>query len=270
MKKLKSLQQALQPVKDGMTIALGGNVLHRAPVGAALGLAQRKNLHIVKTAGAHDVDILCGMDAVAAVSAGFISYEPPYGQCNFYRKSVEQGRVKALEHACYSVMMALRASIYGIGFMPMRGFDGSDLIEARGFKKVEDPYSGEQLLAIEAIRPDYAIVHVQEADEYGNSRILGPDYEDPLMVRAAKKVIITTEKIVDSASFVASPKATLYPGEMVESVVHLPGGSLPGSCAGVYEINDQLMREFSQVDQQSKLLAWQTRLQAAMNKEGGL
>ncbi len=39
--------------------------------------------------------------------------------------------------------------------------------------------------------PDYAIVHVQEADIYGNCRILGPSYQDALLARAAKKTIVT-------------------------------------------------------------------------------
>lgn len=264
MEKLTSLSSALAPVKDNMTIALGGNVLHRAPMGAALGLLGRRRLHIIKTAGAHDVDILCGMGAADRVSAGFISYEPPYGQCNFYRKSVEQGQVEALEHACYSVMMGLRASIYGVGFMPIRGFEGSQLVEARGFKRATDPYSGEEVLAIPAIRPDYAIVHVQEADQFGNARIWGPDYEDPLMVRAARKVIITAEKIVDSGTFIDNPKATLFPGEMVEAVVHLPNGAFPGSCAGVYEIQDNLMRSFANVESKEHLAGWVETLKQAI------
>ena len=48
-----------------------------------------------------------------------------------------------------------------------------------------DPYTGEEVVAIPAIQPDVAIIHVQEADEFGNARIVGTLFEDVLMAQAA-------------------------------------------------------------------------------------
>ena len=132
-----------------------------------------------------------------------------------YRAAVESGAVVAAEHACYTVISGLRAAIQGVPFMPVAGMFGSDLLVARDFRTVADPYTGEEVVAIRAIRPDVAIIHVQEADEFGNARIVGTLFEDVLMAQAAEVVIMTAERIVDgarvrgrSARWPRSPRST--------------------------------------------------------------
>jgi len=269
MSKLMTLQEAVCLVDDGATVALGGNVLHRAPMGAAAELLRRgrKGLHLVKTAGAMDVDLLCAADALAAVTFGYIAYEPPYGLCQFFRRAVQEGRVQARENACYTVIMGLRAAVYGLPFLPVRGLDGSDLIAARGFKKVANPYGEGEFVAVPAIRPDVAIVHVQEADEQGNGRIWGPKYEDALMARAARRVILTAERIVPTERFVAQPECTDVPGFLVDAVVHLPGGAAPCSCAGLYEIDDEMVRAFQAVKTAAEVSAFVDRLAGRLTGE---
>ena len=129
MKKLCSLSEAMQQVRDGMCVGLGGNTLNRAPMAAVFAMIRqgRRQLRIVKTAGGMDVDALCLAGCASVVDAGFISYESQYGLAQCYRKSVQNGLVKANEHACYTVISALRAASYGIPFMPVRGLKRSDL-----------------------------------------------------------------------------------------------------------------------------------------------
>lgn len=258
MSKIISLHEAISRVENGATVALGGNVLHRAPMAAVLELVRqgKRDLHLVKTAGALDVDLLCAANAAASVTFGYIAYEPPYGLCNHFRKAVESGRTEARENACYTVIMGLRAAACGLSFLPTRGLNGSDLIGARGFKTVRNPYGDEEYVAIPAIVPDVAIVHVQEADANGNCKIRGPKYEDQLMVRAARRVIVTAETIVDGARFSADPDSADIPGVLVDSVVHAPNGALPCSCAGLYPIHDRLVRAFKAVRDGEELTAY--------------
>jgi len=98
---------------------------------------------------------------------------------------------------------ALRAGAYGIPFMPVGGMWGSDLVAIRPefFQVMKSPFDDTETVCVKALVPDYAIIHVQEADIYGNCRILGPSYQDALMARAAKKTIITTERINISFNF---------------------------------------------------------------------
>ena len=153
---------------------------------------------------------------VITVDAGFISYESEYSLSQHYRKSVQKGLVKANEHACYTVISALRAASYGIPFMPVRGLIASDLIDVNPyFKRMTDPFSGDPVTLVSAIRPDYAILHVHKADAKGNAVILGPKYEDVLFSRAAKQVILTAEEIVDTAYFRDSETKADIPGFLV-------------------------------------------------------
>ena len=55
------------------------------------------------------------------------------------------------------------------------------------------------------------------------------------MARAARRVIVTAERIVDRAALAAEPERTSIPGFLVEAVVEAPNGAWPTSCAGLYE-----------------------------------
>lgn len=120
--------------------------------------------------------------------------------------------------------------------MPVGGMWGSDLVDIRPefFQVMKSPFSEEKVVCVKALVPDYAILHVQEADIYGNARILGPSYQDALMARAAKKVILTTERIVGTYRMQEEPKLTAVPHMLVEAVVELPGGAKPGICYPEY------------------------------------
>ncbi len=170
-----TLAEAIASVADGSIVALGGNTIHRAPCAAVHELIRqhKRRLEVIKTAGAYDVDVLVGTGVADRVSAGFIGFENVFGLAPQYRRAAEQGRIEVKEHACYTVITALRAAVQGVPFLPIAGMLDSDLMHARNFKTVTDPYSGEELAAVQSIRPVVAIVHVQEADEQGNGRIYG-------------------------------------------------------------------------------------------------
>src|ERR687895_2115250 len=235
--KRTTLTEAIATLPDGARIALGGNTLHRGPGAAVHEIVRqgKRRLEIVKTAGAYDVDLLCAAGCVAAVSAGFVGYETPFGMAPAYRKAVESGVVEAREHACYTVIAGLRAAIQGVPFMPVAGLTGSDVPAARGFQTIADPYGGSPVVVVPALVPDVAIVHVHEADAAGNARIVGTRFEDVLMVQAARRVVLTAERIVDGAGFEAAPEAVAIPGFMVDAVVEAPHGAWPFSCAGLYD-----------------------------------
>src|SRR5213076_2336491 len=68
-------------------------------------------------------------------------------------------------------------------------------------------------------------VHVQEAHALGNARIVGTRFEDVLMAQAARRVIVTAERIVDGTAFAATPELVAIPGFLVEAVVEAPRGA---------------------------------------------
>ncbi|HET8523438.1 MAG TPA: CoA-transferase [Thermomicrobiales bacterium] len=244
--KLTSLGDAVSAIQDGMRVAFGGNTLHRGPCAVVHEIVRqgRRGLEIVKTAGAYEVDLLAGTGSASSASCGFVGFETVFGLAPSYRRAVERGDVEAKEHACYTVIAGLRAAIQGVPFMPVAGMFGSDVLAARGFQTVRDPYSGKEVVAAPALIPDVAVIHVQEADREGNARIAGSRFEDVLMAKAARHVIITAERIVDGGEFEAVPEQVAIPGFMVAAVVDAPGGAWPTSCLGYYDYDTGYLADY--------------------------
>lgn len=247
MAKLKDLKQVVNSINDRDSIAFGGNVLHRAPMAVVREIArqQKRELHLIKTAGAMDVDLLCAMGCVQSVSAGFVSYETKLGLANHYRKAVQSGRVKAYEHACYTIICALRAASMNVPFMPVYGMKSGDLPVVNDyFAVVKDPFGTEPVTIVKALTPDIAIIHVHECDENGNALIFGPKFDDVLLSRAAKRVIVTSERIVPEAKIKLQPCLIDIPELLVSDVIHAPKGASPTSCYDKYTIDEHSVSTF--------------------------
>lgn len=244
--KRMGLAEAIGGIGDGARVALGGNTLHRAPAAAVRELVRqgKRGLEIVKTAGAYDVDLLCGAGCAASVAVGFVGFETGLGVAPSYRRTVEGGAVEAKEHACYTVIAGLRAAVQGVPFMPVAGLDGSDLPALRGFRRLANPYGAGSVVVVPALVPDVAILHVQEADAAGNGRIVGSRFEDVLMAQAARRVIVTAERIVDGAGFEGAPELVSIAGFLVEAVVEAPGGAWPCGCAGEYGYDQAFLEAY--------------------------
>jgi glutaconate CoA-transferase subunit A len=248
--KLITIEDAMGLINDGDILGIGGNVLHRAPMALVREIVRtrKKKLKAVKTAGAMDVDMLCFGECLESVDAGFVSYESEFSLANHYRKAVQDGRVKGNEHACYTVMCALRASACGVPFMPVRGLVEGDLIEVNDyFTRIDNPFGSEKVTVVRAITPDVTIIHVQEADDQGNVRIQGPAFDDILLAKASKKVIVSAEKIISRTSFLQTEDKADIPHFMVSAVVHIPEGANPCSCAGHYDIDRKSIDSFKQL-----------------------
>ena len=137
-----------------------------------------------------------------------------------------------------TLVAGLRAAAYGIPFQPVAGVHGSDIARINGWKTIADPYgSGREVYVIPAIRPDVTVIHAAAADEQGNARVLGSPFWDHPLTRAAKRVLVTAERLVSTETLALQPELTLVPGFMVEAVAIVPRGAWPGSMHPFYEID---------------------------------
>src|SRR5688572_10459210 len=137
-----------------------------------------------------------------------------------------------------TLVAGLRAAAYGIPFQPVGGVHGSDLARINNWHKIADPYgSGETVYVIPAIRPDITVIHAGEVDAQGNARVLGSPFWDHPLTRAAKRVLVTAERLVPTETLAAQPELTLVPGFMVEAVAIVPHGAWPGSMHPLYEVD---------------------------------
>lgn len=137
-----------------------------------------------------------------------------------------------------TLVAGLRAASYGIPFQPVAGVHGSELARINNWQTMPDPYgSGETVYVIPAIRPDIAVIHAAEIDSEGNARVYGSPFWDHPLTRAAKRVLVTAEKLVPTDRLREQPELTLVPGFMVEAAAVVPGGAWPGSMHPYYDID---------------------------------
>ncbi|EWG06811.1 MAG: coenzyme A transferase [Candidatus Aramenus sulfurataquae] len=233
-----SIDEALSLVKPGDTITVSGMSIHRNPMYFVFKLAESgvRNLTFVDREPGLALEVLLQHNVLSKVRVAMATLEW-FGMLPTFRSKIEKGEVELLEDTCGAFMAGIRAGAQGIPFMPVRGVLGSDLVklhERAGTWKVgEDPFTGEKLIFVKAITPDVAIIHVNKADEEGNSEILGPLYEDEYKAKASKKVIITAEEIVPKSYFYG--RRPTINAEYVTAVVHAPRGAEPTSMFPLYD-----------------------------------
>jgi glutaconate CoA-transferase subunit A len=152
-------------------------------------------------------------------------------------------------------MTGLRAAAYGVPFEPMAGLKGTDLPATADFRTVKDPWTGDEIYVVRALRPQWAVLHVHEADPRGNARIAGSPGYDLLMAQAADQVILTAERIVPTTELARQPELTRITELNVAAVVEAPGGARPGDCAGCYEVDADGVRRYLEATQAPETLA---------------
>jgi len=253
MNKIKSLEKSAALVKDGQRLVIGGLLLQRTPSAFVRELARqgKKNLKVMKTAANYDFDLLCFADCLEEITAGFVSFEAEFGLAPNFRRSVENEKVHFNENSCYTVISSLRAAAFGVPFMPIADLKESYLIDK--FETVNNPYGKGQTLTVPAICPDWAVLHVQKADEQGNGIIYGPVFEDLIMAQAAKRIILTTEKIVSGQEIQKDIDLAVIPGFKVEAVVEIPQGAKPASCYPFYDYSAEQVKEYLSITNKTEL-----------------
>lgn len=238
--KVVPLAELTSRIHDGDSVALGGSFLHRGPFALVRELvrAGTTGLEIVKQSPGYDIDLLCRAGVVKRTRAGIVALEGNFGLARGYRRAIETHAVELEEHACATLTAGLRAAAFGVPFQPVGGVHGSDLPELNGWAKIDDPYeSGESVYLIPAIRPDITVIHANEVTASGDARVFGTTHWDRLMTRAAGKVLVVAERLVDDAEFERRPELTLVPGFLVEAVAIVPRGAWPGSCWPDYGVD---------------------------------
>lgn len=247
--KLVALEEAASLVPDGATVALGGLSLNGAPMAFCRELvrAGASDLELVVPVGGMNVDWLLAAGCVRKLVMGLTSFEG-FGLAPSFRRAAEGGgSVEIEEWSEHTLICALQAATAGVPFMPTRAGLGTDMpaLHPERTWEMVDERSGRRFLACAAIQPDVAVVHVHEADAKGNARV-NPKlvWFDNELVKAAKTVVVTTERIVETDSFRAAPEHTSYPGFAVDHVVHAPRGAWPTACWPEYPYDGDFYRAY--------------------------
>jgi glutaconate CoA-transferase subunit A len=238
--KLMAMGDAIaRHVPSGSMVLLGAQLEQMIPFAAGHELIRqgRRDLTVVGPISDILFDQMIGAGCVSRVMAAWVgNVSAGVGYC--FRRAVEQAvprKIEVVDYSNFTMALALHAAALGVPFLPTYATLGSDLLKKNGnLREFSSPVSEEKLVAVRALRPDVAILHVQRADAQGNAHLWGSLGVAVDGARAARKIIIVAEEIVEPTVISSDPNRTLVPGFLVEAVVHEPGGAHPSPVQGYY------------------------------------
>lgn len=249
MSKLMLLSEAIRRfVKDGDTVYAAG-FTHLIPFAAGHEIIRQGLKNLVLARATPDL-IYDQMVAAGCARKVIFSYmgNPGVGSLRVVRAEIEAGNLEWEEYSHFSMISRLQAGAAGLPFMPMNPTAAGDLERANPqYRRVTDPYSGQEVVVVPALNPDVAIVHVQRADVEGNAHIWGIIGEQKEAAFAAEKVILTAEEIVDEEVIRSDPNRTLIPGFIVDAVCHVPYCAHPSYTQGYYDRDNAFYLEWDEI-----------------------
>lgn len=255
--KVLSMRDAVaRHVPSGSMVLLGAQLEQMIPFAAGHELIRQSRRDLTLVGPISDIlfDQMIGTGCVSRVMAAWIgNVSAGVGYC--FRRAVERSvprRLEVVDYSNFTMAMALHAGALGVPFLPTYATLGSDLLKKNGnLREFSSPVSEEKLVAVRALRPDVAILHVQRADAQGNAHIWGSLGVAVDGARAARKIIVVAEEIVEPGVVASDPNRTLVPGFLVAAVVHEPGGAHPSPVQGYYGRDHAY---FSQYHEQTRRL----------------
>ncbi len=153
---------------------------------------KKQKLRFAGHTATHDFQILCAGNltgrgqTLAAVDIAYVVGLEARGLSPHARRVMESGEVECTEWTNYALAVRLKAAAMGLPFLPARTMLGTDTFRHSAAKVIDCPFTGQKLLALPALSPDVAAIHVHEADRYGNSRLRGTSVADLELARAVE------------------------------------------------------------------------------------
>ena len=228
-------------VHDGDTVAFEG-FTHLIPFAAGHEVIRqrRRDLTLVRMTPDVLYDQLIGAGCARRLVFSW-GGNPGVGSLHRFRDAVQHDWPAPLEleehsHAGMAnryVAAAWAAGAANLPFGVLRGYRGGDLPARTRVAFVTCPFTGEELAAVPALRPDVTIVHAQQADRQGNVQLWGITGVQKEAVLAAARSIVTVEEIVDELE--PRPGAIVIPGWVIDAIVLAPFGAHPSYAHGYYE-----------------------------------
>ncbi|MEQ8398547.1 CoA-transferase [Thalassobaculum sp.] len=247
---LPSVEALAAQIPDGARIAVPpdysycANALWRAAIRKGV-----KNLHLigVPVFGYHG-DVLIGAGCVATVETSAVTLGEN-GLAPRFTAAVKEGRLRTLDATCPAIHAGLQAAERGAPFSAMRGLIGSDILVRRpDWRVIDNPFgANDPVVAIPALRPDFAVFHAPKADRHGNVWI-GVRRECMLMAHAARDTLVTVEEFVDG-DLTADPSmaAGTIPALYVTAMAEAKQGAWPQALPGHYDADQAHLARYAEM-----------------------
>jgi glutaconate CoA-transferase, subunit A len=238
-------------VRDGDTVALEG-FTHLIPFAAGHELIRqrRRGLALIRMTPDVIYDQLIGAGCARKLTFSW-GGNPGVGSLHRFRDAVEHGwpePLELVEHSHAGMAAAYAAGASNLPFGVLRGYAGTDLVGRTEVATVRCPFSGEELAAVPAHRPDVGIVHAQQADRRGNVLLWGIAGVQKETVLASARSIVTVEEVVDELE--PRPGAVVLPAWVVGAVCLAPGGARPSYAHGYYDRDNDFYRRWDGISRE--------------------
>jgi len=245
-----SLKEAVRLVSDGSHLFWGGFGFQRPPMAFAYELVRQKKRDLtIYTCGSEmDIDILSGARVVSRYELAFYAIEG-IGLVPNIQRRVREGAIEIEDYSNLAMVLRFFGGALGVPFMPLKSMLATDMLAKKRFREkkaevINCPFTGEKVVLVPSVRPDFSIVHASRVDREGNVQIDGISGEDVEGARAGKKVIVTAEEIVDTEFIRSQPDQTIIPNIYVTYVVECPWGSHPMMVYNYYDYDMEHVRMY--------------------------
>lgn len=259
--KVIEVEQAIEQFvpKHCESLWIGGMHMHNVPMAAVREcIRQGKQIGTLYAGPSASLaaDLLIGAGLVERVVVGYVGFEH-MGLAPVFRRAVEErvageaefGLREVVEADSASMVLALQAGGWGQPFAVLPpGLENTSLPTASPdfYRRLANPFGGDDTLSVEAIRPQVAIIHCQQADEYGNGVYKGSAFSDRLLAMAAGTVIMQVETVIDNNQVLKYPLQTGVAGFLVSAVAPVTFGCHPTSSHRYYNYDDVHLRLYMQ------------------------
>jgi glutaconate CoA-transferase subunit A len=249
--KLMSVSEAVtQLIHDGDYLGSGGFGTVRIATAVLHEIVRRSKQHLgfAGHTTTHDFEIMAAGRCFDRCDAAYIVGLEVRGLSPQARRYIESGDVQVTEWSNATLGWRYKAAAMGLPFLPARSLLGTDTYKYSAAKEINCPFTGEKLAAVPALFPDVGIIHVHRADVFGNAQIDGISVADWDLARASKRLIITTERLVETDEIRQSPELTQIPYWLVDAVCHVPYGSYPGNMPYEYYSDEDHLAEWLEAE----------------------
>jgi glutaconate CoA-transferase subunit A len=255
--KLMSVSEAVTRfVHDGEYFASGGFGMVRISTAVLHEIVRQRKQHLgfAGHTATHDFEILAAGRCFDRCDVAYIVGLEMRGLSPQARRYMESGAVQVTEWSNATLGWRFKAAAMGLPFLPARTLLGTDTFKYSAAREIHCPFTGEKLAALPALYPDVAVIHVHRADIYGNAQFDGIGVADWDVARASKRLIVTTERIVETADIRRKPELTQIPYWLVDAVCHVPYGCYPGNMPYEYYLDAAHLDEWVEAEKDEALL----------------
>ena len=219
MKPVKTPQQAVENIKDGASVMVGGFISCGRPAAVLEALFQKgvKNLTLISNDTEKEETGIVKLVMAGRVSKLIGSF---IGMNRIMGEKMKSGEMKIELAPQGTFVERIRAAGAGLGGVLTPTGLGTAIEQGKEVLTID----GRRFLLEKPLRADFAIVKANKADKYGNAFAPGSSKNFNLaMAMAADCVILETEEIVEPGKL--DPEKVTFPCAFIDMLVPVSAGT---------------------------------------------